>query len=694
MQQLATRRKIGRLAIDIGGTFTDLVYFDEESGHLKIAKSLTTPKNLTQGIVDTINQGKVDCSEVSFFVHGGTTVINAITERKGVKTALVTTAGFRDVLEIARGNRPDLYNLRFVKETALVPRALRFEVRERVDAKGNVLQPIQFEDLEPVIEDCQRQGVEAIAITFLHSYIAPAHEIACAEHLRKRLPGIPVTASHEITREWREYERANTTVLNAYVQPIVQDYFEQLEERLAGLDCNCPYFAMQSNGGTTSFQWAKEHPITLIESGPAAGVNGAAIVGELCGEPNVIYLDIGGTTAKCSTLTEAQPKITTEYKLEWTRTKFGYPVRTPVVDIVEIGAGGGSIAWFDQVGSLHVGPVSAGADPGPASYNRGGTQPTVTDSKLVTGVINPDYFAVGQFALDVAKAEAALKPIAERLGTTVAEAAVSVIRVVDANMINALKLVSIQRGHDPREFALVVGGGGGPMHAALLGRELGVKEVIIPLHPGLFSAWGMLATEPRRDFVRTRLSLARETTIKEISGLFAELRKEAEEYFGSDRAISPDDISTSYSCDMRYLGQEHPVNVPIELKTATVTSILSDFHNTHERAYTFRLDDTPVEFVSYRLKARARVPRPEITKLGNEGRSIAAALKGKRAVDFGDYGKQEAVIYERSLLPPILIGSGPIIVEEATSTTMVLPGQALRVDEHGFLRITEKTAHS
>ena len=466
MQQLATRRKIGQLAIDIGGTFTDLVYFDEESGHLKIAKSLTTPKNLTQGIVDTINQGKVDCSEVSFFVHGGTTVINAITERKGVKTALVTTAGFRDVLEIARGNRPDLYNLRFVKETALVPRALRFEVRERVDAKGNVLQPIQFEDLDAVIEDCQRQGVEAIAITFLHSYIAPAHEIACAEHLRKRLPGIPVTASHEITREWREYERANTTVLNAYVQPIVQDYFEQLEERLAGLDCNCPYFAMQSNGGTTSFQWAKEHPITLIESGPAAGVNGAAIVGELCGEPNVIYLDIGGTTAKCSTLTGGQPKITTEYKLEWTRTKFGYPVRTPVVDIVEIGAGGGSIAWFDQVGSLHVGPVSAGADPGPASYSRGGTQPTVTDSKLVTGVINPDYFAVGQFALDVAKAEAALKPIAERLGTTVAEAAVSVIRVVDANMINALKLVSIQRGHDPREFALVVGGGGGPMHAA------------------------------------------------------------------------------------------------------------------------------------------------------------------------------------------------------------------------------------
>jgi N-methylhydantoinase A len=682
-------RDMGRLATDIGGTFTDLVYFDEESGDLKIAKSLTTPKDLTQGVIDTVEQGRISGREVGFFVHGGTTVINAITERKGVKTALITTAGFRDVLEIARGNRPDLYNLRFIKETAFVPRALRFEVRERVDAKGRVLQPLRLEDVDAIIESCRRKGVEAIAVVFLHSYVAPAHEIACTDYLKKNLPGIPVTASHQMTREWREYERANTAVLNAYVQPIIQEYFARLEQRLSDLDFNCPFFAMQSNGGTTSFHWAKEHPITLIESGPAAGVNGAAIVGKLCSEPNIIYLDIGGTTAKCSTLQNGRIGITTEYKLEWTRTNHGYPVRAPVVDIVEIGAGGGSIAWFDPAGSLNVGPVSAGADPGPACYGRGGTQPTVTDSKLVTGVINPNYFAVGQFALDVAKAEAALKPVADRLRTTIEDAAVSIIRVVDANMINALKRISIQRGHDPREFALVIGGGGGPMHAALLGRELGVKEVIIPLHPGLFSAWGMIATEPRRDFVRTSLSLADTTTMEQISSLFAELNAEAESYFRHDGGMSADEIAMSYSCDMRYLGQEHSVKLTVDLATATLESLLSDFHEAHERTYTFRLEDTPVEFVTYRLEARAKVRRPEIRKLDPAGRSAEQALKGKRMVNFGDYGKHEALVFERTRLPPQFIASGPLIVEEATSTTMVLPDQQLRVDDYGFLRITE-----
>jgi len=680
---------MGRMATDIGGTFTDLVFFDEETAELKLAKSLTTPNDLTEGIVNSVRQGGISGGDVDFFVHGGTTVINAITERKGVKTALVTTAGFRDVLEIARGNRPDLYNLRFVKEAPFVPRALRFEVRERIDAKGQVLHPLQLDDLDTVVKACEREGVEAIAVLFLHSYVSPAHEVVCAEHLRKRLPGIPVTASHQITREWREYERANTAILNAYVQPIVQRYFDRLEARLAELEFSCPYFAMQSNGGTTSFAWAREHPITLIESGPAAGVNGAAIIGELCGEPDIIYLDIGGTTAKCSTLHNGQAGITTEYRLESTRTKFGYPVRTPVVDLVEIGAGGGSIAWFDPAGSLNVGPASAGADPGPACYSRGGVQPTVTDSKLLTGVINPDYFAGGQFTLDVAKAEAALKSVVQRLGTTVEEAAVSIIRIVDANMINALKRISIQRGHDPREFALVAGGGGGPMHAAVLGRELGVKEVIIPLYPGLFSAWGMLATEPRRDFVRTSLSLAEATTIEQISTLFRELRAEAEEHFQRDGAAAADDLSISCSCDMRYFGQEHSVTVPLDPRKATLASLLSDFHETHERTYTFRLEDTAVEFVTYRLKARARVPRPEIRKLGHEGRSAEAAIKGRRTVNFGDDGKHEALIFERSRLPPCFVAYGPVIIEEASSTTIVLPGQQLRVDDYGFLRIRE-----
>ena len=679
---------MGRLATDIGGTFTDLVYFNEKSGDLEIAKSLTTPSELTQGLVNAIRQGGISASAVDFFVHGGTTVINAITERKGVKTALITTAGFRDVLEIARGNRPDLYNLRFHKETPFVERALRFEVRERVLPNGEVLEPIRLGDLDAIAERCAKEGVEAIAIVFLHSYAAPQHEAICAEYLGYLLPNVPITASHTITREWREYERGNTAVLNAYVQPIIRRYFDRLEYRLGEEGYDCPLFAMQSNGGTASFDWAKLHPITLVESGPAAGVNGAALVSRICNEPNIIYLDIGGTTAKCSTIRDYEPAITTEYKLEWTRTTFGYPVRTPVVDIVEIGAGGGSIAWFDAAGMLRVGPVSAGGDPGPASYGLGGEEPTVTDAKLLTGVINPDNFAFGQFKLDVEQATKAMAKIAKGLNCSVQEAAVAVIRLVDANMINALKLVSIQRGHDPREFSLIVGGGGGAMHAAQLARELGVKDVIVPLYPGLFSAWGMLASEQRRDFVRSRLSLVNETPAATISAIFDELKGEAEAYFAED-GVGVTDLALKMSCDLRYLGQEHAVTIPLASADVPIEKILHDFHEAHEHTYTFRLPETDVEFVTFRLKAVAHTPRPEIRELSSDGRSAELARRPDRVVNFGDAGQHTAAIYERELLPPGFTAPGPLVIEEKTSTTIVLPGQILTVDRFGFLRIAE-----
>jgi N-methylhydantoinase A len=668
---------MGRLASDIGGTFTDLVYFDDARGTLSTAKSLTTPDDLTRGVVDTIQLSGLAPSDVDFFVHGGTTVINAITERKGAKTALITTAGFR------------LYNLRFEKERPFVPRLLRFEVRERIDAAGNVLVPLEIRDLDGIIERCREEGVEAIAIQYLHSYAAPEHEAETAAYLRERLKGVAVTASSEITREWREYERANTAVLNAYVQPIVQSYFGRLEEALKGAGVECPYAAMQSNGGTTSFAWAKEHPITLMESGPAAGCNGAAIVGELCEEPSLIYLDIGGTTAKCTTIEDGKPSITTEYRLEYSRTQFGYPLRVPVVDIVEIGAGGGSIAWFDQAGLLKVGPVSAGADPGPACYGHGGTEPTVTDAKLITGVINPTNFAGGQFNLDEGKARSAMETVARSLGVSVDEAAVAVIRTVDANMINALKLVSIQRGHDPRDFSLVVGGGGGAMHGAPLGRELGVKEVIVPLYPGLFSAWGMLATEPRRHFQQTVLQRDEDVKTGEIRALFARLQVEAEAYFRTDSHMADADIAFEGHIDLRYLGQEHSVKVPVRIDDPQVDRILADFHDAHEKTYTFRLDDTTVEFVTYRLAGSAKVPRPEIKELDSTGRSIDAARKPSRTVDFAEDGRHEAAVYERDKLPAGATLEGPLIVEEATSTTLLHPGQVLRVDTFGFLRITE-----
>ena len=678
---------MGRLATDIGGTFTDLVHFDEGTGALSVAKSLSTPDDLTRGVLDTIDQAELDADAVDYFVHGGTTVINAITERTGAKTALVTTEGFRDVLEIARGNRPDLYNLRYRKEVPFVPRRLRFEVRERVDARGRVRVPLHLEDLDRVIDVCRAQEVEAIAIQFLHSYAAPAHEEETAAYLRERLNGVAITASHEITREWREYERANTAVLNAYVQPIVQRYFDTLETGIDRLGLDCPMMAMQSNGGTTSFGWAREHPITLLESGPAAGVNGAALIGRLCDEPDVIYLDIGGTTAKCSTIEGGEPKVTTDYRLEATRIRYGYPVRVPVIDIVEIGAGGGSIAWFDEGGTLCVGPRSAGADPGPACYGRGGTEPTVTDAKLITGVLNPANFAGGRLSLDVGLARAAMGKIAEGLDCSVDEAAVAVIRLVDANMINALKLVSIQRGHDPNDFALMVGGGGGAMHGASLGRELGVKEIVVPRYPGLFSAWGMLATAPRRDFMRTALQRADTLDIAALRALFAELHEEAARYFSSEGGHGT--FTAACHLDMRYGGQEHAVTIPIDLDRASRESILDAFHDAHERAYTFRLADTPVELVTFRLTATADVARPELTPWAAEGRSAEAAAREGRTVDFGEEGEHETAVYDRDLLPPGFEADGPLIVEEPSSTTLVCPRQRVRVDDLGFLRITE-----
>jgi len=679
---------MGRLASDIGGTFTDLVYFDEASGELKVEKSLTTPKDLTIGVEDTIRLAQVEPEKIDFFVHGGTTVINAITERKGAKTALVTTAGFRDVLEIARGNRPDLYNLSFEKPEPFVPRRLRFEVGERMDAAGNEVEPLTLGDLDAVVERCRAENVEAVAIQLLHSYAAPAHEAACVDYLRDKLPGVAITASHEITREWREYERANTAVLNAYVQPIVQRYFASLEGSLKGQGLDCPFAAMQSNGGSTSFEWAKAHPITLVESGPSAGVNGAALVGELCGEEDVIYLDIGGTTAKCSVIEGGQVQVTTEYKLEWTRINPGYPVKVPVVDIVEIGMGGGSIAWFDKVGTLKVGPVSAGSDPGPASYGQGGTEPTVTDAKLLSGVLDPHFFAGGRITLDVEAATRAMQKIADGLDCSIEEAAVAVLRLADADAINALKLVSIQRGHDPRDFVLVVGGGGGAMHAATLGRELGVREIIIPLYPGYFSAWGMLATEPRRDFVQTALTRAEHMTAAGLGELFAGLRKEAEDYFSAQDEVEAGQLIFEFGIDLRYLGQEHWVTVPAALDGLSVDGILHDFHIAHERAYTFRLDDTPVEFVNFRLTATARVPRPEVKPLNGNGRSESAAEKGRRSVHYGEDGRYDARILDRDLLPPGFEAEGPLVVEEPSANIIVHPGQKLRVDELGFLHIS------
>lgn len=677
-----------RVATDAGGTFTDLVAFDERTGVIIVGKALTTPHDPSVGVVDTIRQavdGGLVPESVTFFVHGGTTVINAITERKGVKTALVTTRGFRDVLAIGRGNRPDLYNLHSEPSVPFVPRDLRFEVTERLDARGRVRIPIRLEEIDRIAVELGRTDVAAVAVVFLHAYANAEHERRAAERLSARLPGVAVTASHEVSRQWREYERSNTAVLSAYVHPIIARYLANLDRALAGEGLACPSYCMQSNGGVAKFRAAEAAPLSLVESGPAGGVAGAVRIGEALDERDVLYLDVGGTTAKCSLIRDGRPVLKSDYKLEWTRLKPGYPVQVPVVDIVEIGAGGGSIAHIDAAGALRVGPESAGADPGPACYGRGGDKPTITDAKLITGVIDPERFAGGRMRLDPGLAIQALEPIAAHLATTVVGAAEAVIRLAEANMINALKLVTIQRGHDPRDLTMVASGGGAPMHAATLGRELGVKRIVVPRYAGLFSAWGMLAAPPRLDLSQTRFAPLKAEAPAVAAIIFSELEREATGYFGDGDGR----VSFDRRIEMRYAGQEHTVAAPYHPAMKTADDMLEAFHAAHERAYTFRLPDNAVEMVTFQLGAELEIERVGLPHI-KVNTSVDQALIGRRELYLGNVeGSKKAAVYDRDLLPPGTEIVGPVLIEEPTTTALVLPNQMARIDRTGLLVIEE-----
>ncbi len=677
-----------RVASDVGGTFTDLVFLDEATGLVGVAKASTTPDNFAQGVIETMHKGTLDVPDTTFFVHGSTIIINAVTERKGAKTALLTTRGFRDVLEIGRANRPDIYNMLYSKPKPFVPRDLRFEVGERVNYKGQELQPLDEEDVRKAAERCKAEGVQAIAICFLHSYANPSHEVRCGEIIHQCAPEIPVTLSHQITQEWREYERTNTAVVNSYVLPTAAYYLDHLEQDLTRLGMSKVYHVMQSNGGTATFDKGKQSPVNLIESGPVAGVIGAAVIGDLIGERNVISLDIGGTTAKTSLVENGQPKITTEYKIEYRRNFAGYPILAPTIDIVEIGAGGGSIAWVDKAGALRVGPVSAGADPGPACYGWGGTAPTVTDANVVAGRINPGYFLGGEIPLNVGKAQQALQPIAKAFKIDVEQAAMGVIRLADANMVNALKLVSVRRGYDPRDFSLVAFGGGGAMHAAALMRELRVKKVVIPIEPAVFSAWGMLMTDLRQDYIRTFIARTDLIAPERVHAIFAEMEAQATEDLAGQH-VAPANIVFQRLADMRYMGQEHTVKVPLpagKIPADKMSEINRRFHQLHEHAYTFRLD-APIELVNYHLTALGRVKKPTLKKLGGRGESLEKARKGVRRVNFDELGFHQASVYERTRLPIGIRIPGPLVIEEPAATTVVFPDQQVTKDRYGFLHI-------
>jgi N-methylhydantoinase A len=680
---LVDRRSDGRtrVAVDIGGTFTDLIAI-EPSGRTVRAKSDTTPRALQTGVLQVLQDSRVDPSDVVDFIHGSTVVINAVTERRGVRTALVTTRGFRDVIEIARGNRPDLYNTRYRKPLPFVPRELRFEVTERISYRGEILTPLVRAELDDIAQALVAAEVQAVAVSFLHAWAEPRHEAEAANVLRRLLPGVSVVASHEISRQWREYERTNTAVLSAYVQPLVADYLNALGKGLSEAGVDASLYAVQSSGGVCGFDQAVRAPITMLESGPVAGVSAAAELGRLLGAQHVLTFDVGGTTAKTSAVRDGKVRINTLHHVERDPRNAGYPVQTPVVDIVEVGAGGGSVAWVDEAGGLHVGPHSAGADPGPACYGRGGIAPTLTDANLLTGRLDPDYFLGGSHKLDIVAAERALGRLGASLGVDAREAARGVLRLAIAQMANALRLVTVRRGHDPREFTFIAFGGNGPLHAPVLARELGIGTTVVPPGPGHFSAFGMLVGGLAGHAVRTHVGALDEV---DLPTLLQEAQDAAVVELG---AAGP----AEFEChlELRYRGQEHSLEVAVpNLRGPELLARLSeDFNRLSYETYALRLD-LPLELVS--VRAVATRPVSDVSWLGHEEDS-APARRGTRAVDFDTHGGvvETAIIDRRELGEQAV--EGPCVIEEPASTTLVLPGQQVHADRLGNLIVEDRHA--
>jgi N-methylhydantoinase A len=683
--RLVTREGVShRVAIDIGGTFTDLAAVDEETGALVLSKASTTPGRLDDGVMTAVERSGVPPPSLGVLVHGTTVVINAITERRGVATALVTTAGFRDVLEIGRANRPDLYNLSYAKPVPFVPRRLRFEAAERMSYRGTVLTPLDEEGLRATADAIRDAAVDAVAVCFLHAWANPSNERRAADLLAGWLPGVQIVASHEVSGQWREYERTSTTVLSAYVKPVVAGYLRALAGRLEAAGATGPRYAVRSGGGVASFDRATRAPINLLESGPVAGVLAAAEAGRRLGSRNVLALDVGGTTAKTSAVLDGRLRIETLHHVGRTPSFAGYPVQVPVVEIVEIGAGGGSIAWVDEASGLHVGPRSAGAEPGPACYGLGGEEATLTDANLVAGRLDAGYFLGGSMHVEPDAAFRALERVGRRLGVGGREAARGVLRFAIAQMAHALRLVSVRRGHDPRDFTFIAYGGAGPLHAAPLARELGIGRVVIPPAPGNFSAFGMLLSELRSDAVRTHVG---RLDAAALGPLFAELETEA-----TNGIEEPsEDLVVQRFAELRYAGQEHGLELPLPegvIDDVAMTTLRAEFDRRSEEAFAFRLT-VPVEIIS----ARVSVAAPASPVRWDVSAEPSGHAFGPRAVDLDVHGgERTAEVIERAALEPGRAVAGPCVVEEPTSTTIVLPGQDVTADELGNLVIEETGA--
>ncbi len=671
-----------RLGVDVGGTFTDLLLFNENNRKIALSKVPTTQKNQALGIMEGVKkicrEEGIEPEDISFFMHGTTAATNAIVEQKGVRTALITTRGFRDVLHIMRQNRPRLYDFFARRPLPLVPRKRRFEVSERILYDGSVHQELKEEELKNLIRMLKQQDVKALAVCLLHSYINPDHEEKIRDILLDACPEIQISLSSEILPEIREYERMSTTVINAYVQPIIQGYIKDLSLRLREIGVNKTVHIMQSNGGIMPSSSASQKSACTILSGPAAGVLGGVFLAGQAGEKNVITVDMGGTSFDICLAREGKPDFANQCHIA------GHALKIPMFDIHTIGAGGGSVAWIDAGDILRVGPHSAGADPGPACYGRGGEQPTVTDANLVLGRLNADYFLGGEMEIDIEPARRVIsEKIAAPLGMKVTEAAEGIIRVVNSSMVRGIRFVSVERGHDPREFGLVCFGGNGPVHAAELAGELRIPRVIIPFAPGINCAYGLLMADFRYDYARTYLRKLSEVDIKGINALFTNLERDARSRMKKD-GIPDEKIIESRTMDLRYIGQGYELEVPLAPETITKKLLSASemlFHKQHKKNYGFCNSDEPLEIVNIRISCLGLLSRPKLLKSAIDEENPLSALKGKRNVFYKGKFHRTAV-YNRDGLTPGMVIPGPAVIEQKDSTTVLFPGNICHVDAY------------
>jgi N-methylhydantoinase A len=683
-----------RIGVDIGGTFTDVALVDETSGAIGIAKVSTTPRDLAQGVIaalrEALDRHQLGAGDVGFLSHATTVVTNALLEEKGARTALITTRGFRDLLELRRSARSSLYDLFQDPPSVLVPRHLRLEISERLDAQGAVVTPLAEDEIDGLIDFLAAHEIEAVAICFLYSFLDGAHERKVGERLRAALPGVPVFLSSEVLPEIREFERTSTTAVCAYVGPILASYLTRLEA--ATQDLGLPSLhVMASSGGVLEVDEVLTMPAMVVESGPAAGVIAAQHIGRELGLANLLSFDMGGTTAKASLIEGGRIETTSEYEVggsgnasRWLHGT-GHPIRVPVIDLAEVSAGGGSIAWIDPGGALRVGPRSAGAEPGPVCYGLGGAEPTVTDADLVLGYLDPAHLLGGALAVDI---EAARRAIAEKvagpLRVDVTEAALAILRVVNNAMAEALRIVSVERGHDAREFTLVAFGGAGPVHAAALAEELAVPRVVVPPIPGGFSALGLVATDLKRDYVRTFYTVLGRADLAALNTAYGEMEAGARQMLARS-AVPEARWRIERQADLRYVRQAYELTVPVPSGTLgpdQLATVARAFHDRHRQTYGHDNPGEAVQLVNIRVTATGALEALSLAGACGGGGEVRP---GRRTAYFRGFGAVECAVYRRDDLAAGRRIDGPAIIESMDSTIVLPPGWRASVDAKGFI---------